>query len=355
MEQRSEIKSRVDDINKRKKNIDEEKKEFKKTEHQRNILKNVIYENEMTQDKIIKERAEFRNQLEKFKYMCQGVNEEQKLMFEKKKKLDSQETENDSHLTRLKKKITEYEAKLSDLQKTEAEAIKTVKDLTTIRETMARKASAALTEVRETREELKIKELLILDLTKKQQEIEFKLNDYKTRYEGVKGDRNKYVNLIQNASQFLAELKEKIKISQNELEILKNESSEKERTLDKLSQTIQNVIHERDKARSELNKLEYKKKSLIERGNQQANEIAKLNMITLSLQNDMLEIRKHYEAACESRNYMGVQLIDRNDELCILYEKNNIQDNIIREGESRIKQLEDDIRMILIEISEVSG
>ena len=47
-------------------------------------------------------------------------------------------------------------------------------------------------------------------------------------------------------------------------------------------------------------------------------------MITLSLQNDMLEIRKHYEAACESRNYMGVQLIDRNDELCILYEKNNI-------------------------------
>lgn len=31
-----------------------------------------------------------------------------------------------------------------------------------------------------------------------------------------------------------------------------------------------------------------------------------------------------YEMACEHRNYMGIQLIDRNDELCILYEKANI-------------------------------
>lgn len=46
-------------------------------------------------------------------------------------------------------------------------------------ETMARRASGALAEVRETREELKIKELLILDLTKKQQEIETKLNNFK--------------------------------------------------------------------------------------------------------------------------------------------------------------------------------
>lgn len=51
---------------------------------------------------------------------------------------------------------------------------------------------------------------------------------------------------------------------------------------------------------------------------------------------------------------MGVQLIDRNDELCILYEKSNIHDNIIRNGETEIKKLEDDIRMIKIEISEVS-
>lgn len=31
------------------------------------------------------------------------------------------------------------------------------------------------------------------------------------------------------------------------------------------------------------------------------------------------------QVVIESRNYTGVMLIDRNDELCILYEKSNIQ------------------------------
>lgn len=44
-----------------------------------------------------------------------------------------------------------------------------------------------------------------------------------------------------------------------------------------------------------------------------------------------------YEMACESRNYMGIQLIDRNDELCIYYEKCNIQENRLKEGEQSIR------------------
>ena len=44
--------------------------------------------------------------------------------------------------------------------------MKKVKVLTAMRESMARKASSAMAEVRETREELKIKELHILDLQK---------------------------------------------------------------------------------------------------------------------------------------------------------------------------------------------
>lgn len=32
------------------------------------------------------------------------------------------------------------------------------------------------------------------------------------------------------------------------------------------------------------------------------------------------------QVVIESRNFTGIMLIDRNDELCILYEKSNIQD-----------------------------
>jgi len=59
-----------------------------------------------------------------------------------------------------------------------------------------------------------------------------------------------------------------------------------------------------------------------------------------------------YEMACESRNYMGIQLIDRNDELCIYYEKCNIQENRLKEGEQTIRAKEEEIRMINLEFKE---
>lgn len=66
----------------------------------------------------------------------------------------------------------------------------------------------------------------------------------------------------------------------------------------------------------------------------------------------MLALKQKYETSCEDRNYAGVQLIDRNDELCLLYEKNNIQQSVLNSGESEIKRLEDEIRMVKLELSD---
>ncbi len=43
----------------------------------------------------------------------------------------------------------------------------------------------------------------------------------------------------------------------------------------------------------------------------------------------------------EDRNFTGIQLIDRNDELCILYEKSNIQESIIRNGDIELRKKEE--------------
>lgn len=50
------------------------------------------------------------------------------------------------------------------------------KFLSTIREKMARTASQAMAQAKDTIEDLKVRELLILDLTKKGQETEFRLS-----------------------------------------------------------------------------------------------------------------------------------------------------------------------------------
>lgn len=76
----------------------------------------------------------------------------------------------------LKNSIATFESQVQSYNLAESKFTEEIKFLSTIREKMARTASQASAQARETKEELKVKELLILDLTKKQQEVEFRFN-----------------------------------------------------------------------------------------------------------------------------------------------------------------------------------
>lgn len=72
--------------------------------------------------------------------------------------------------------------------------------------------------------------------------------------------------------------------------------------------------------------------------NQGMAEIKKLNGIIKTAENEMLLMKKSYEASLEERNRTGSQLASLNEELALLYEKNNIQENILRNGEIELKK-----------------
>jgi len=55
------------------------------------------------------------------------------------------------------------------------------------------------------------------------------LEDFAKLYDVIKNERNKCVNLIQTSTQRSAEMQEKIKILQNEIEILRTAASAKDR------------------------------------------------------------------------------------------------------------------------------
>lgn len=54
-------------------------------------------------------------------------------------------------------------------------------------------------------------------------------------------------------------------------------------------------------------------------------EVINLEDIINKAEKDMVRARKRYGLAVKDRNTIGILLIDRNDELCILYEKCNVQ------------------------------
>ena len=61
---------------------------------------------------------------------------------------------------------------------------------------------------------------------------------------------------------------------------------------------------------------------------EQIAEVDKLNAIINSVEREMLRLKKQYETVVDARNLTGITLIDRNDELCILYEKCNMQEEV---------------------------
>jgi len=88
------------------------------------------------------------------------------------------------------------------------------------RDIKAREGTRIQLKERETRQHVRMKELIVLDLTKRCNEIANRLKEFSALYEVVKNERNKYVNLIQSSSQALAEMREKIRILTNEVSTL---------------------------------------------------------------------------------------------------------------------------------------
>jgi hypothetical protein len=72
-----------------------------------------------------------------------------------------------------------------------------------------------------------------------------------------------------------------------------------------------------------------------------------------SAEEDMKNIKNRYERAIKDRNSVGIQLLDRNDELCIIYERYNVQANIALKGESALLEREEDLRRLSVIKSEL--
>lgn len=221
------------------------------------------------------------------------------------------------------------------------------------REIKARDATRSRVAERDTKEQVKVKELILFDLTKKYTELNNRLKEFSALYDVVKNERNKYVNLMQSSSQALAEMKEKLKILINEVEILRVESKTKTKVLLKeRSQHTASQAH-RDGLRLDLHKSNmhhYKKQEVIE---QQIIEIRRLNTTIDTLEKDMLRIKNDFERAVEMRNSTGISIIDRNDELCVLYEKKHLQEDSLRKGELGVYRKQEEARTLRLQLAEI--
>lgn len=110
----------------------------------------------------------------------------------------------------------------------------------------------------------------------------------------------------------------------------------------------------RDQYRTELTRYVGKINGANETVEQYVIEIDKLNSVVNSIEKNIVSLKLQYETAVAQRNQAGIQLIDRNDELCILWEKHNVQELLLKKGELSIQEKVEHLRGAKIDLASLN-
>lgn len=195
-------------------------------------------------------------------------------------------------------------------------------------------------------QKLKLKDLEIYDSNRKYSNLEIKLQDVKRLYETTRADRNLFSKNFLKSKQEIKEVSAKIETHMNIESDLKKSLK---KNIIHLKQLKLDNIHfkkESEKLVTKLSKNENYLRTI--RSKITLDEINE-HKFTKTIQNleaelELLKIsnlKLHYE-----KNILGSQLVRRNDELSLLYEKIRLYENILKRGEICYQNLENKLRLV---------
>ncbi|THD21327.1 cilia- and flagella-associated protein 58 [Fasciola hepatica] len=199
-------------------------------------------------------------------------------------------------------------------------------------------------------DELKYREMQIFENKKRIAEAETKLKQQQNLYEAVRSDRNLYSKNLIEAQDEIIEMKRKLKVLSHQIDQLKDDIATKEAILVKENLERQKVDKEKEQLARDLQRMKVQaaeNRAYIEA--QEAEE-GKLLKIVAEAEQERLRERKEHEQVITERDVLGSQLVRRNDELALLYEKIRIQQSVISKGEKQYNEKLRDLNLLKQEV-----
>lgn len=316
--------------------------------------------NEMIQDKenVILRKEQISSEVD---ILSHAVDEHKKLRETVQEEIDHQIRER-GHLTKNVKKvedldhdlfgeITYVNNKLKKLQnqvrgyQIEAQKLnRTISQLEKEREKYGIEASQAHAKYYQTIEEVKIKNNMIAELQKKNAEVEAKLKHQQNLYEAVRSDRNLYSKNLLESQDEISELSKKFRRMTHQVDQLKEQIKVKNADLIRQDFDFKKIYDENDKTKNEKHRIiknidDYEK--LLK--NQESN-ISKLKYIIAEAKTEKQKQEKDYEMVVNERDILGTQLIKRNQELALLYEKIKLSQSNLTKGEIYFREKQSELK-----------
>merc|ERR1711904_757599 len=192
-------------------------------------------------------------------------------------------------------------------------------------------------------EELKRRDERLTELKKQIADVRAKLNQQKNLYDAVCTDRNLYSKNLIESNEEITEMKRKFKIMYHQIEQLKEEIKDKDSALIKEHFEHHKVQKSNEEIKEKLGNAQKRMKNLTNIVETQRAEIKKLESTIQEAEQEKQSQQKEYKGVISERDILGTQLIRRNEELALLYEKIKIQQSTLQKGEIQFKERVDEI------------
>ena len=322
---------------------------------------------EQSKDDLKKEHEMLERQIVNLSKQIDVMNKEEREMTDVKKQMDREtkalekkgEEERQkqikvSSLIELEgKKHSELESALDTEKAIGANLKRTIHQLEVEREKYAEEASTATISYNKALEEIKIGVMAMDDLQKQIEDAAAKLAEQQHMYEQVRTDRNIYSKKLIESQDEISELKQKFKIMDHQIDQLKEELGMKEKKYFE-EQARQKAEKEKlTKIRKQVNEYTSLFEDAKKRTESSNQEIKQLTKVINQCDTELSDQQQQFLTVTNERDVLGTQLIRRNDELALLYEKIRIQQQTLSKGEIQYRDRLVDIRMLRLKINEL--
>ncbi|NXP30492.1 CFA58 protein, partial [Leiothrix lutea] len=221
------------------------------------------------------------------------------------------------------------------------------------RESFIKETSELKEKVLHHMKDLEIHQIQICDYEKEVQVQMIKLKQQQNLCETLRAERTLYSKNLIEAKDEIAEMKMKLKNATRQLDHLKEELKEKDVALEKAHVELQQSEDEKESLKAELLKMtKQAQEARAYIANQEAEEKNLLKIIA-EADAERLKQKKEFDKVLSERHALGTQLIHRNDEVALLYEKVKIQQAILNRGETEYRRRMEDVRILKLEIKKL--
>ncbi|CAG9569510.1 unnamed protein product [Danaus chrysippus] len=280
----------------------------------------------------------------------ENLNREKEIMNKNMQKIQNEAMENLQIINRLeqRRKQLETELDVSGAQLNKQRLV--VRQLEKDKDRMLEETIALNEKIDEVAEEVRLRTADILDLKKALREESIKSRKLSVALDTTRAERNMLHKNYTEALDEIQDLKQKLKMLAYQIEQLKEDISGKETGLKSCEGALLKCNKKTEQLKSEvqagLGKLSEAKADITAL----RQEEARLNRIVQEGDSARAKLMKELEGLINERDVVGAQLVRRNDEISLLYEKIRILEVTLHRGERQYEQRVEDIRLLRLEI-----